>query len=65
MEGSIRSFENGLKDVICGQIKEFIEDTKSRGFTVEYNQHTNAPINCNTKAEAEHVLRVGEKVFGK
>jgi hypothetical protein len=34
MEGSIRSFENGLKDVITDKFKEFIEDTKSRGFTV-------------------------------
>lgn len=48
MEGSIRSFENGLKDVITDKIKTFIEETRSRGFTVEYDQHTNAPINSNT-----------------
>ncbi len=50
MEGSIRSFEEGLKDVIGDKIKSFIEETKSRGFTVEYDQNTNAPINSNTEA---------------
>ena len=29
----------------------------------EFNYVTNAPINCNTKDEAEHVLRVGKLPF--
>lgn len=32
---------------------------------MEFDKHTNAPINVNTEVEAGHVLRVGERVFGK
>jgi hypothetical protein len=42
-----------------------LEETKSRGFKVEYFHKVSGLVNNNTKSEAEHVLRVGEKVFGK
>lgn len=35
------------------------------GFKYDFYHHVNAPINANTKLEAEHVLRVGKKVFGE
>lgn len=49
MEGSIRSFENGLKDVIISKIQTFVDEIVERGFTVEYKYNTNAPINENTE----------------
>ena len=35
------------------------------GFKYKFYTHCNAPINANTKLEAEHVLKVGKKVFGE
>ncbi len=34
MEGSIRSFENGLKDIITSKIQTFVDEIVKKGFHV-------------------------------
>lgn len=37
-----------MKDVICGKIGEFVEEVRGRGFGVDFDVNTNAPVNRNT-----------------
>ncbi len=51
--------------VIINKVKEMLAALEKEGFTHDFTYRTNAPINSNTEAEAEHVLRVGKEVFGE
>lgn len=65
LEGTVRSLEEGLKDVINAKFESFVEQIRAKGFEVQYDFSTYGPMNSNTEKEAGHVLRVGENVFGK
>lgn len=63
IEGTLRSFDQEIEPTVLGKLRELLEEVKSDGFS--YDLHTSShPMTANTKAEAEHVLRVARDYLG-
>ena len=62
--GTIRSFVKGLSQEVVEKLESFLKDLTLDGFKYEF-KWSSWPMVVNTEKEADHVLRIGKKVFGE
>ena len=63
IEGTLRSFDQEIEPLVLGKMRELLDEIRLEGFTCHLHAASH-PMTSNTKAEAEHVLRVAREYLG-